>query len=135
MAFELIYGKYYNREIECPQCQFKLNRPVEKRTDVNIAIRMIEDCFENRVDILSLVTAVSDLIPPIELIQKLFPQIKIKVYFPPNNYSYDLYNIVLSGKGKIIHLEKNFHHFWNCKMPDIVTDGGKSYTIPEKWKQ
>jgi len=111
VAFELIYGKYYNREIECPQCQFKLNRPVEKRTDVNIAIRMIEDCFENRVDILSLVTAVSDLIPPIELIQKLFPQIKIKVYFPPNNYSYDLYNVVLSGKGKIIHLEKNFHHF------------------------
>ena len=130
--FELVYGQYYPLNIKCSNCQYITHKHVEKRTDVNIAIKMIEDCYENRVDVISLVSADSDLIPSIELIQKIFPNILIRVYFPPSNYSYHFYKKIRKGKDMLIQLEKNFPNFIKSKMPDIVTDGVKSYTIPEK---
>ena len=41
-------------------------RPEEKKTDVNISVRMIKDCIQDKTDKLILVSADSDLIPPLE---------------------------------------------------------------------
>ena len=130
--FELVKGKYFNHDIKCPLCSQTFNRPTEKRTDVNIAIRMITDCFENKVDVLSLVTADTDLIPPIEYILDKFPTIKIKIYFPPSHFAYGLYDKVIKGNGKIIKLEEKVHLFRGSKIPYVVADDNKSYSIPEK---
>ena len=42
--FEVIYGKYYDKEFTCPNCNYKYTIPEEKRTDVNISIEMVRDC-------------------------------------------------------------------------------------------
>ena len=117
-----------------PNCKYTIIRPEEKKTDVNISIRMITDCFQEKTDSLILVSGDSDLLPPIEFIQKNYPSKKIKVHFPPTIYSHNIDNNMKCHKSKVVLLEKSLNKFANCQMPDSVSANGKTYTIPEKWK-
>ena len=132
--FEIVRGKYLRNVVECPNCKYAISRPEEKKTDVNIAIRMICDCVEDKTDIIVLVSGDSDLLPPIEFIQQKYPQKKIRVYFPPTVFSVDLKNNLKKNNGKVVFLDINFNKFLNSIMPDVVTKDGKTYTIPDKWK-
>ena len=132
--FEVVRGKYMEKHITCPYCKGDIIRPEEKKTDVNISIRMIADCVLNRTDTIALVSADSDLVPPLEFIQNYYPEKSIKVYFPPSNYSDDLKDNLLHHRSKPILLIRNKRRFLNAVMPDIVSLGNKAYSIPEKWK-
>lgn len=132
--FEIVRGKYLKKEIECPRCKYSILRPEEKKTDVNLSIRMIGDCIQDNTDTLVLVSGDSDFIPPVEFIQKNYPDKKIRIYFPPTISSADLKNNIISHKGKIVYLANNRQKFINSIMPDVVIKDGKSYTIPLKWK-
>jgi len=132
--FEVVRGKYLQKIIECPNCKYAISRPEEKKTDVNLAIRMIGDCVKDKTDIIVLVSGDSDLLPPLEFIRQNYPQKKIRVYFPPSVISVDVKTNVKSHNGKVVFLENNFKKFEDSNMPDTVTRNGKTYTIPEKWK-
>ena len=132
--FEIIRGKYLEKHIICPYCKGDISRPEEKKTDVNISIRMVEDCVMNATDIVALISADSDLVPPIELIQRRFPKIGIKVYFPPSNFSNDLKDNLIHHRSKPVLMIKNLRRFQTAVMPDMVSKDGKIYTIPDKWK-
>lgn len=132
--FEIVRGKYLEKHIRCPYCKGDISRPEEKKTDVNISIRMIEDCLTNTTDTVALVSADSDLVPPLELIQKLYPNISIKVYFPPSNYSNDLKDNLIHHRSRPVEMKKNLPRFLKAVMPDQVNCNGKQYTIPEKWR-
>lgn len=133
--FEIVRGKYLEKQIQCPFCHAGISRPEEKKTDVNISVRMIADCVLDKTDIICLVSADSDLVPPLEFIQKHYPQKKTKVYFPPHGYSYDLRDNIIHHGSKPILMYKNEHRFRNAIMPDIVEIDGKRYEKPDKWKQ
>ena len=79
--FEIVRGKYMDKSIICPYCNASISKPEEKKTDVNISVRMLADCMEDKTDTVALVSADSDLIPPLEHIQRLFPQKNIKPPF------------------------------------------------------
>lgn len=132
--FEIVRGKYLEKRIVCPNCKYTIIRPEEKKTDVNISIRMIADCFQGKTDSLILVSGDSDLLPPIEFIQKNYSNKKIKVHFPPTIYSHNIDNNMKYHMSKVVLLEKSLNKFVNCQMPDTVSVNGKTYTIPEKWK-
>jgi len=132
--FEVVRGKYYTKSIACPNCQYGIQKPEEKRTDVNVAIRMVGDCVLGKTDTVVLVSADSDLVPPLEFIRDNYPEKKIRIYFPPSYSSFDLSSFPKKDKGKPVKLEKNKTKFLNSVMPDTVTDGTISYTIPDKWK-
>lgn len=132
--FEIVRGKYLDKHIICPYCKGDISRPEEKKTDVNISIRMVEDCVMDATDIVALVSADSDLVPPIELIQRLFPETGIKVYFPPSNFSNDLKDNLIHHRSKPVLMLKNIRRFQAAVMPHTVSKDGKTYTIPDKWK-
>lgn len=132
--FEIVRGKYLEKHIRCPYCKGDISRPEEKKTDVNISIRMIEDCLTNTTDTVALVSADSDLVPPLELIQKLYPNISIKVYFPPSNYSNDLKDNLIHHRSRPVEMKKNLPRFLKAVMPNQVNCNGKQYTISEKWR-
>ncbi len=134
-TFEIIRGKYLEKTIVCPFCKGSINKPEEKKTDVNISVRMIEDCVLNRTDKIVLVSADSDLIPPLEFIQKHYPKVGIKVYFPPSNFSNDLKDNMLHHRSKPVLLGNNLRKFENALMEDTVQQGELKYSIPEKWQQ
>lgn len=95
---------------------------------------MIQDCIHNETDQIVLVSADTDLIPPLELIKTEFPNIKIKVMFPPSNYSHDIVNTLQAWKMKVVLLKNNYNRFKNAILPDNVEIGNKKYTIPIEWK-
>lgn len=134
--FEIVRGKYITKQIPCPYCKHSISRPEEKKTDVNISIRMVGDCVQDQTDIVVLVSADSDLLPPIEFIQKNYKEKKIRVYFPPTIFSKDISKNMQMHKGKVVQLESNLKKFILAKMPDIVEDckTGKKYTIPTEWQ-
>jgi len=132
--FEVVRGKYIDKQIVCPVCKGSIARPEEKKTDVNISVRMIADCIQDLTDVVVLVSADSDLIPPIEFIQGYFPQKRVKVYFPPTNFSHDLDETIRRYRSKPVLMIKNESRFAAAIMDDVVSSGGKSFYIPPKWK-
>lgn len=125
-----INGNYQSKTIECKKCKKTFEHPEEKRTDVNIAVSMLLDCFQDEVDTLVLVSADSDQVPTIKAIKTNFPQKNIKVYFPPNRSSAEL----LRELQHVIFLENNEDKFKAAVMPGSVELDNKKYTRPPQWK-
>jgi len=132
--FEVVMGKFYKKMLTCKVCKAKYTAYEEKDTDVNIATRLIGDCTLDNVDTLVLVTADSDLVPPLKFIRQHYPNKNIRVYFPPANFSVGLEEFMKSCKKPIVRLERSKVKFFNSIMPDTVTASGKTLTIPAKWK-
>jgi len=131
--FNIIRGKYIEKDILCSNCRTHFTKPEEKRTDVNIATHLVGDCALNTVDKIVLITADSDLVPPVEFIKRHFPGIKIKIYFPPTNFSNDLARA--NPSGRVILLKDNLKKFQNAHMNHTVlkSDGSDSAIIPARW--
>lgn len=86
--FYLFLGKFLPKNINHNGIIIKTYE--EKETDVQIAVQMIRDVVLGNSDISILISADSDLIPPIDFIKEIAPNHKIFIYFPPNRFSYDL---------------------------------------------
>jgi uncharacterized LabA/DUF88 family protein len=128
--FSQINGNYQNKTIECKKCKKRFEHPEEKRTDVNIAVSMMLDCFHDHTDTLVLISADSDQVPTIQAIQSNFPNKKIKVYFPPNRKSAEL----LAVLKQVVYLENNEDKFKASVMPGKIELSGKIYTRPIEWR-
>jgi uncharacterized LabA/DUF88 family protein len=88
--FKIYYGHYLSNPKACRKCGNIESVPSEKMTDVNIAVEMLTDAFEDKFDIAMLVSADSDLIGPIKSVTRLFPKKKVVVAFPPDRFSFAL---------------------------------------------
>ena len=85
---QTIFGSFKFRTIPCrvKGCCYIGNRhfkyPEEKKTDVNIAIHMLNDAHEDKYDTAVLVSGDSDLVPAMEMVKLKFPKKKIICYVP-----------------------------------------------------
>lgn len=95
---------------------------------------MIRDCVQNATDAVFLISADTDLLPPLELIKNDFSHIKIKILFPPSNYSHEISATTSAWKVKNVLLKKSLKRFENAIMPDIVEVDNQRYEIPNEWK-
>lgn len=129
--FEIVRGEYFTKDVECPHCGFHFKRPEEKKTDVNISVRMIGDCVQKKADSIILISADTDLIPPLDFILTNYPEVKMKVYFPPANSSRCIKDFGFKNKMKVKELVNNIDRFYRAKLPDTVG----SFTIPPEWKR
>lgn len=76
-------GRYQLRTVTCrAQCGLTYQTPEEKKTDVNIAVSMMEDAIDARADCFILVSGDSDMEPAVQWIRKRYPAVKIIVYIP-----------------------------------------------------
>jgi uncharacterized LabA/DUF88 family protein len=128
--FRLQLGKYLKKNIYCPYCQNTIHTFEEKETDVRIATKMISDVLENRCDISILVSADSDLVPPIEFIRQIKPEHKIFIYFPPGRHSINLKSLSDGTKD----LGSAFQIFNQCLLPESVQlPSGYVIERPKEW--
>ena len=90
---QTILGKFKNKNIKCavPRCTYSgtkfFKAPEEKRTDVNIAIFMLDDAYQDLCDNLVLVSGDSDLVPAIRMIRHRYPAKETTVYIPARDPS------------------------------------------------
>ena len=61
--FHMFYGHYLTNTIECQKCGAIFPKPNEKMTDVNIAVEMLTDAFQNKFDTAILISADTVLKP------------------------------------------------------------------------
>ena len=78
---ELYFGKFYHTTHRCNKCSHEYTQHHEKRTDVNIAVNMVKDVFNNDFDIAYVISGDSDLVPPIEFRVKAFGRSYAIYYF------------------------------------------------------
>jgi len=88
---EIVLGKFKEKQIRCrvERCKFTGSRMFtqteEKRTDVNIAVRMLDDAYRDCCDLFVLVSGDSDLVPAIHAVKARFPKKQVLVYVPSRN--------------------------------------------------
>jgi uncharacterized LabA/DUF88 family protein len=118
------------KQLSCHACGKKFQTYEEKQTDVQIATKMIRDVVLERCEVSVLVSADSDLIPPIDFIRELNPMRKIIVLFPPGRFSYDLKNKANAA----LSLDRQYDKFLRSGLPEIVTlPNGYACRKPLNW--
>jgi hypothetical protein len=81
--FHIFLGQFLLNPRDCPKCGYSYSVPSEKMSDVNLAVQLLTDAFRDRFDRALIISADSDLAPPIEAVQALFPNKTVVVAFPP----------------------------------------------------
>jgi uncharacterized LabA/DUF88 family protein len=127
--FQIYYGHYLADTITCRNCGHTYTTHHEKMTDVNIAIELLSDAFEDRFDVALLISADSDLVGPVQRVRSLFPQKQVVAVFPPARYSNALKSVVAGTLhlGRVILAKSMF--------PDeIVKPNGFVLRRPAEWR-
>ena len=81
------FGQYLSSQITCHSCNTSWPKHEEKMTDVNIAMELLADAFQNAFDTAILISGDSDLVGPLEKVRELFPAKRLIVAFPPERVS------------------------------------------------
>lgn len=84
------FGHYLQKTRQCRQCGASWPDYEEKMTDVNIAIQMLENAFDDAFDTALVISGDSDLATPIRRVRERFPQKRLIVAFPPGRFSGEL---------------------------------------------
>jgi|HubBroStandDraft_4_1064222.scaffolds.fasta_scaffold02012_10 hypothetical protein len=88
---QVILGKFKRKNVKCGVvgCSYLSSKwftvPEEKRTDVNIAVSMVDDAYQNACDHLVLMSGDSDLVPGLATVRRRFAGKTITVYVPSRN--------------------------------------------------
>jgi uncharacterized LabA/DUF88 family protein len=112
----------------CPSCGTSTPRSEEKKTDVHIACRMLDDVHRNKVDVSILMSGDSDLAPVLDMIVAL-PGRRVVVAFPPRRYSAELVRV---ARRSVKFVSAAMLH--RCQLPDpVVSSSGLRYDRPAHW--
>lgn len=125
---DIDFGHFLSKSMRCWHCGTTWQRNEEKKTDVNIAVRLLEDAFDDRFEVAIIVSGDSDLVPPIQSVQTRFPDKRLLVAFPPGRSSHELRKVAHAAfripKSKI-----TAHRLPN----PVVTPAGVALHAPAGW--
>ncbi len=122
------FGHYLEKQKTCKSCGTKWTTHEEKMTDVNIAVQLLSDAYENKFDTALVISGDSDLTTPIKMVLERFPNKRIIVAFPPGRNSHQLRTTATAsftiGEAK---LRQNL-------LPNIITTAsGHQLHRPTQW--
>ena len=127
-SVEIEYGYFLTTSVRCRKCGFVRSKHEEKRTDVNMAVRLLEDAFDDRFDLAIVVSADSDLVAPIEAVRRRFGDKRVMAVFPPRRRSAQLRRAADATchlSGPVIR---------SSRLPDpVVTPAGVELRAPRGW--
>ena len=123
------YGYFLPKDITCDQCGATWQTYEEKMTDVNIAVRLLDDAQDNMFDIAIVISADGDLAGPLRAVRERYPGKRVIVAFPPGRYSDNLCRAATRplyiGRGKL----------QGSLLPDkVVKPDGYVLTRPSNWR-
>lgn len=138
---EVILGKFKRKRVLCNEtsCSHFGNRffetVEEKRTDVNIAVSMLDDAYQDACEQLVLISGDSDLVPGVNLVRTRFPMKKIIVYVPhtPALSTTRGFAVELRSSANT-HRDLPLNLLRVAQFPSQVPDGaGGTITKPATW--
>jgi hypothetical protein len=134
----IVLGKFKKKWVKCAStsCSFAGDRffqvPEEKRTDVNIAVVLLDDAYQNACEHSIVVSGDSDLVPAVSLLKVRFPKKKVTVYVPSRNPKRGAAVELRSVADQHRTLPLNLLPF--SQFPDSLPDGtGSLIRKPASW--
>jgi uncharacterized LabA/DUF88 family protein len=85
-----IEGRFNKRDKSCFDCGVMWIDFEEKKTDVNIALSLVLDAFDNHFDRAVLMSGDADLVPAVKEVKRRFPTKRVAVVHPPRRTSGEL---------------------------------------------
>jgi uncharacterized LabA/DUF88 family protein len=145
-SVDVILGNFKNKTVVCSNTRCpggtkslrRFDTREEKRTDVNIALHMLDDMYQGSCDSFVLISGDSDLVPAIELVLDRMPTAKVSVYIPvPTNstqgdrdrsYKMELRNVATSVSKLPNQLLQH------SLLPDsVILPDGSTVSMPRSW--
>ena len=127
-GIEIDFGHFLSKNRECYKCGHKWQQSEEKKTDVNIAVRLLTDVYDDRFDTAIVISGDSDLVPPIKSVRGRFRGKHVIVAFPPKRASNELKaaaNAAFTISNKTIR---------SSRLPNpVVTPTGIELWAPQGW--
>lgn len=77
------FGHATKEPMSCDACQRRWDAPREKETDINVALAVFDDAYQNVFDAAFLVTADTDQAATLRAMRSRFPQKKLVTVAPP----------------------------------------------------
>lgn len=127
-GIEIDFGHFLSKDRECFKCGNKWQQSEEKKTDVNIAVRLLDDAFDDGFDAAIVISGDSDLTPPIKSVRTRFPAKRVIVASPPRRVSNELRRAASSA------LTISASTIRNNRLPDpMITPTGRALRAPAGW--
>ena len=133
----VVLGKFFAKQRSCHKCRSTWWAHEEKRTDVNLALRLVLDAIDGKFDKAFIVSRDSDFVPAINEVVERCPEKRLCLLAPPHlKHSADLIRCLPPEQKKnglkslkTIHLER-------AQLPDEVKDeqGKLIASRPAEWK-
>lgn len=125
---EIHYGRFMSKSQKCGKCGEQYVSFEEKKTDVNIACRILNDAHLDHYDCCYVVSGDSDLVPPLEIVKRNHPGKRIIVACPPQRKSIELCE---SADGWFTISRQKL---LNNQLPEkIITSRGGELLRPAEW--
>jgi 6-hydroxy-3-succinoylpyridine 3-monooxygenase len=137
-SVRIIMGKFKGKNVECRvrKCAYPGNRffpdMVEKRTDVNIAISLLDDAYQDLCERFVLISGDSDLVPAIVRLKQRFPKKEVIVYIPTRDPTRGAAVEIRSVADKDRMLPPNL--LPKCQFPsELIGNGDIRIVKPPEW--
>jgi hypothetical protein len=134
-SVQIITGKFQRKVVRCEaDCgkEYPISR--EKKTDVNIAIRLVHDCLTKACESVVLVSGDSDLESAIAWIHRHDPSLKITVYIPRLKDERDKRRIDFYSSIGVSWRPLPLERIKTCQFSTSVKIAkGKFVTRPDEW--
>ncbi|MDE0099833.1 MAG: NYN domain-containing protein [Truepera sp.] len=126
---QIHYGYFLLKDRTCDQCGATWQTYEEKMTDVNIAVRLLDDAQDNVFDTAIIISADGDLAGPLRAVRGRYPRKRVIVAFPPGRYSDNLQGVATTS----FHIGRRKLH--GSLLPNrVAKSDGYILTRPSKWK-
>lgn len=125
---ETILGRFQREKVKCHLCQRYYPTHSEKRTDVNIAVRLLCDAIDDLYDKALVISADSDLLPVISAIHKYAPGKEIGVMFPIHRTSFEL------RQNADFRRKMSEKLLRNSQFPQEIQVGSVTLKRPDSWQ-
>ena len=127
-GIQIDYGHFLDKTLTCQSCGSTYKKAEEKKTDVNIAVRLLDDAYDDHFDTAMVISADSDLTPAIESVRRRFPQKTLLVASPPQRWSSELRRAA-NATTRIAN--KNIR---SNRLPDpVIAPDGRQLLAPPGW--
>jgi len=125
----MYFGQYQDEPYQCRKCGATHMVHHEKMTDVNIAVHLFEDALLDAFDTALLVSADSDLVPPVAKVRELFPRQRVVVAFPAGRFSKELATV---AHGYFTIGRRKYEK--SLLPPEVIKPDGIVLRPPASWR-
>ena len=125
---DTVAGRFLEKRVRCHLCGRFYKTHEEKRTDVNIALKMLGDAIDDLYDKALVLSADSDLIPAIQAVHKYAPEKKVGIMFPIGRNNNDL------KREADFRIKMPQSLLRACQFPEKIRIGNTVIQRPVSWR-